>query len=974
MTAASEFCFGPFRLDPPNARLTRGRQAVALKPKAFDVLAYLARHADRLVTQDELIRAVWPDTIVGDSSLKSCVRQIRMALGDRVRKPQFIETVHRRGYRFIAPVTTGSPPEPASVPGPVPSGDAAPPTVLVGRETELQHLQQWLAAARGGHRQLVFVAGGPGSGKTALTEGFVNSAVADRRVSVAAGQCFEQFGSGEAYFPVLEALGRLGRGPASERLIRVLAAHAPTWLAHLPGLRPKGTPESAPVAPPERMLREMAEALEQLTADAPLILVLEDLHWADYSTLDLVSALARRREPARLMLLATYRPVEAVLTGHPLRTVKQDLQGRGLCHEVHLGLLTEAAVAEYLAARFPGGGLPDGLSRLLHQRTEGHPLFLVNLVDDWLAQGLFVHRAGGVCELKTDLDALAGGVPASIRALIEKQLERLSRDELRLLEGASVAGVEFAAAAAAAAVEEDLVRAEECCEVLARRHHFLHPGGSAEWPDGTTSGRYRFGHELYHRVVFDRVAAARRRLLHQRLAERLEAAHAARPGEAAAELALHFDQGRDPGRAVRYFEMAADRATRQYAHREAIDYLRRGLAAVPRLPEPEREPPELRLQLNLGLQLQLTQGFASPEARRAYLRARDLCRRAGEDPLLFPVLWGLWLFHKVRSEIPRARTMAEELFALAQQLGNPALLLQAHQALAVTTLCAGEPAATRRHMERGAALYDPERHHAHTFLFGQDPGVACRAFGAVALWLLGYPEQAVRVSREASRLSHELVQPSSQALALHFAAMVHQCRRDGPATLACAELTLTIAADQGLSFWQAGGTVMRGWAVAERGDAAEGIALMRQGLDTWQDTGSVTYRTYFLALLSEALGRQGRAAEGLQLVDEALALIERTSERLFEPELHRLQGDLLLVRGDDGDEAEACFRRALDLARRQQAKSLELRAVMGLSRAALKTNRRGDARTQLAETLGWFTEGFETHDLREARALLDRER
>jgi len=973
MTAASEYSFGPFRLDAPNARLTRGRQVVALKPKVFDVLAYLVRHAGRLVIQDELIQAVWPDTIVGDSSLKSCVRQIRKALGDRVRKPQFIETVHRRGYRFIAPVSTGAPTEPAPAPAPAPRQLAAPPAVLVGREVELRQLRQWLAAARGGHRQFVFVAGGPGSGKTALAESFVRSAAADTQVSVAAGQCFEHFGSGEAYLPVLEALSRLGRGPASERLIRVLSTHAPTWLAHLPGLRPKGSPESVPVAPPERMLREMAEAIEQLTADALFVLVLEDLHWADYSTLDLVSALARRREPAQLLVLATYRPVEAVLTGHPLRTVKQDLQSRGLCHELQLGLLSDLDVAEYLTARFPGGGLPDGLSRLLHHRTEGHPLFLVNVVDDWVAQGQLVPRTSGGWQLKSDLDALAGGVPASIRALIEKQLERLGREELRLLEGASVAGVEFAAAAAAAAVEEDLLHAEEYCEVLARRHNFLQPVGSAEWPDGTASGRYRFGHELYHRVVFEGVPEARRRLLHQRLAERLETAHAARPAESAAELALHFDKGRDPARAVRYFEMAADRAARQYAHREAIDYLRRGLAAVERLPEPQRAVPELRLQLSLGLQLQMIQGFASPDARRAYLRARDLSRPAGEESLQFPALWGLWLFHKGRSEIPKARAMAEELLALARRLRDPALELQAQQALAVTTLCAGEPAATRRHMDRGAALYDRERHQTHTLLFGQDPGVACQAFGAVALWLLGYPDQAVQVSREASRLSHELVQPSSQALALHFAAMVHQCRREGRAALACAELALTIAADQGFSFWRAGGTIMRGCAMAESGDSEEGIALMRQGLDAWHDTGSVTYRTYFLALLAEALAGEGRTREGLALVDEGLALVEQTSERLFEAELHRLRGELL-TRADAADEAEVCFRRAIDVARKQEARSLELRAASSMVRAATKKKQQADARAQLSETIGWFTEGFETRDLREARALLDRVR
>jgi predicted ATPase len=305
--------------------------------------------------------------------------------------------------------------------------------------------------------------------------------------------------------------------------------------------------------------------------------------------------------------------------------------------------------------------------------------------------------------------------------------------------------------------------------------------------------------------------------------------------------------------------------------------------------------------------------------------------------------------------------MADELYALAERLKDPALLLQAHQALAVTTLCAGEPAVTRQHMECGSALYDPKRHHTHTFLFGQDPGVACRAFGAVALWLLGYPDQALTISREAAARAHELGQPSTQALALHFAAMVRQCRRDGPGARACAELALAIAADQGMSFWQAGGTILRGWAVAEGGDVAEGVALLRQGLDAWQATGSVTYRTYFLGLLAEVLGRAGRVADGLEVLDEALALVEETSERLFEAELYRLRGEL---RHATGREAEDDFRRALAVARRQGAKSLELRAATSLARLS-------GEREPLAATLAWFTEGFDTRDIQEARALLD---
>jgi DNA-binding winged helix-turn-helix (wHTH) protein/predicted ATPase len=934
MTGGREYRFGPFRLDRGNARLTREGQAVALKPKVFDVLAHLVENAGRLVTQEELLAEVWPDTIVGDSSLKSCVRQIRQALGDDARTPQFIETLHRRGYSFIAKVTHIDQEHSAA---PSPAGDAiGSAQLLVGRKRELSKLGELLSLVRQNRRQVVFVTGGPGSGKTALVEAFLRESLSERPMMATAGQCFEQFGSGEAYLPILDAIARLGRGPHAERLKQVLATHAPTWFAQLPSLRTGEHRRGEIAAPPERMLREMAEALERLATDIPLILSLEDLHWADYSTLDLISALARRREPAGIMVIATYRPAEAALAGHPLRSVKQDLQARDFCRELPLGLLGEEAIGEYLAARFPEGGFPDGLARLLHRRTEGLPLFLVNLIDEWLDLCILI-RSGSQWELTRGLNELDIVVPASIRALIEKQLERLDPGELQTLEGASVAGVEFAAVAAAAALDDDPVAVEDRCEALTRRHHFLLRQGTTQWPDGTASASYRFGHELVHRVVSEGLAPSRRQRLHQRLAERLEAAHAANVNEIAADLAVRFDFGGDRDKAARYYAIAADRAARQYAHREAIDYLHHALKAVERLTPAERTDRELPLQLNLGVQLLITRGFGDPQARRAYGRARELSEQAGNYPQAFAALWGLWLYHKARSELATAQAMALELFALAERLHDPALEMQAHQALAVTALCAGDPAATRRHMELGIAIYDPERHHVHAHSFGQDPGVACRAFGSLALWLLGYPDDAMQVSRDALRLSHQLVQPSSQSLALHFAAMLHQCLRDGQSALACADLALTIAADQGHSFWQAESTIMRGWAIAECGDPKYGIALIREGLESCRASGNLTYCTYYLGLLAETLSRDGQTDEALQVLDRADELLERTSERLFEAELHRLRGELLLRSAREASEsvrreAEASFERALAVARRQQAKSLELRAKESLVR------------------------------------------
>jgi predicted ATPase len=352
-----------------------------------------------------------------------------------------------------------------------------------------------------------------------------------------------------------------------------------------------------------------------------------------------------------------------------------------------------------------------------------------------------------------------------------------------------------------------------------------------------------------------------------------------------------------------------------------------------------------------------------------------LCEQMQESPPLFPVLWGLWLVYKVRSELGKAREFAERLFHLAQGVQDPAQLLQARQALAVTTLCLGDPAATREHMEQGVALYDPKRHQGNTLRYGHDPGVQCLAFGAVALWLLGYPDQAARRSREAVARAGELGQPSTLAPALHFAAMLRQYRREVPAVRESAEATLATAAEHGLSFWRTCGEVMRGWALAEQGARASGIAQLRQGLTAWKAAGSETYRTYFLALLAEALGKEGQIEDGLGVLAEALAQMQGTGEGLHGAELHRLQGEFLLRRqAAEGTrrEAEACYHRALTLARRQQAKSLELRAAMSLARLYQKQDRPAEARPILAECYGWFTEGFDTPDLQEAKALLER--
>lgn len=570
--------FPPFCLDLVDERLRRGGAPVPLTPRAYSVLRYLLERAGRLVTKEEILGAVWRDTHVQDAVLKVCIREIRRALDDSARAPRFIETVHRRGYRFAAPL----------IERPPATGGDPFSAAFVGRERELARLRGWFEQARRGERQVVFVMGEPGIGKTAVVEAFLRQIAPDHGLWIARGTCLERYGAGEAYRPVLEALGRLARGKWKGRLRAVLSSHAPTWLTQLPSLVREGDRERLQQeilgATSERMLREMAEAIESLTAETSLVLVLEDLHWSDYSTLDLIASLARRRERAHLLVIGTYRQAEILFSHHPLRAIKQELQMRRQCHELPLDYLTPETIGAYLATRFPATAVPEKLAASIHRRTNGNPLFMVNVVDYLVSRDVIGPRAGSP-DLPGALDEVETGVPEDLRQMIEKQFERLPAMEQAVLESASVAGAEFSALAVAAGLGGDAPGSGEVCETLAHRGLFLRSTGFARLPDGTHTARYGFIHPLYRQVLYERVPPVMRLRLHRRIGERGIAVYGERVDEIAAELAMHFEQARDFEAAVEYLRRAADNAARRYANREAIDHLNRAFDLVGRLPE-----------------------------------------------------------------------------------------------------------------------------------------------------------------------------------------------------------------------------------------------------------------------------------------------------------------------------------------------------------------------------------------------------
>jgi len=1005
------FVFGDCELDTQRYELRRAGAVHPLEPKAFNVLAYLVEHRARVVLKEELLERFWAGEFVTEAALTRCLKVIRRAVEDTGVRQHVIKTLRGRGYRFVAAVEarTAAPALPMTPPAPRPMqrlsgrgyrGDApvadhleAPPpafasmpsmrpslpsprVLLVSREAELAHLHQRWAQALQGHRHVVCITGEVGIGKTTLVDAFVAQAAVRAELWIGRGQCIEQYGAGEAYLPLLELLGQLCRTPDGAHLIELLHQQAPSWLLQMPALLPADAFDALQArssVTPTRMLRELTEALESLTTEQPLLLVLEDLHWSDVSTLDWLAYVARRRAPARLLVLATSRSGEARGRIPLVHMVTQELRVHGQGTELVLGRLSAAEVATYVGQRFEGAAVSAALAQSLHQRTDGNPLFLVAVVDDLIQKGGVGQGTTG-WHLPEGLATMVGGIPESLQQLIAQQLERLEPADQGLLEAASVAGMEASAAAIAAALQRDVEEVEEQCAILARQNRFVQTCGTAEWPDGTVATRYRFRHAFYQDVLYERVLAGRRVRLHRQIGARLEAAYGARAGEIAGELAVHFTRGRDAGRAVTYLHAAGENALRRWAYQEAMPQLTQGLEILTALPDtPARARLELAMQTTLGRVLMLTQGYGAPAVEQALVRARALGQQLGETTALLSVQHGLWIVTFARAELRTARTRAEEFFQMVQSQQEPRQLLRAHDALGETLCYRGELLATWYHLEQCLALDELLPHDLFTPPYvGPGRGVLGRVFLAKTLWLLGYPHHALARIQDAQTLARQVANPLSLVLALEYSARLSQLCRDVRAVQEQSAALLTLAREHVLPFWEAWAQTLQGWVMVQQHQSARGIRQMWEGLAACQATGSALDRPWILGLIAEAYGRHGQAEQGLRVLADALALVDTTEERWSEAELHRLQGELCLHHPlPDPQQAETCFHQALAIARRQQAKSWELRAALSLARLWQQQGKRAKAYDVLGPIYGWFTEGFDTADLHEAKALLE---
>jgi predicted ATPase len=650
--------------------------------------------------------------------------------------------------------------------------------------------------------------------------------------------------------------------------------------------------------------------------------------------------------------------------------------------DLALGGISEEAVTEYLARRFGLERSFDSLpaaARLLRERTEGNPLFLINVVEDWLAAGA-IRCTDGHWALPQMITDIPRRVPLTLQQLVEDQIERLSADEQRVLAMASVVGREFSAAAVAAGLDVDLLTVDERCAGLARRLSFVGAARASNGPDRRRSGRYRFLHALYQETWHEWLSPAQRARAHHRIGVWAERVYGERASEHAAELATHFERTEDLRRAAHYHERAAENAQRRYAYREAADHLTKALAALGAAGgNAASVDRELRLQMALGGALSAARGFADPAARSAYSRTWELARRPDQIATAFPALCGFFTCHVARADLRTAREVGERLVAMARGAADPSLLAQALVRLGQAVYLQGDLALAEKYIEEGLAFYDPERDRSLAAAYGQDPAVVGLGSAASIAWFLGYPDRARERTRRQLSVARDLAYPSMLAYALYGATAMSMLYRDAGVTWQLADELMALSSKEGFAHWMARGRIYRGWARVASGEGEDGIAEIRQGIAAAQTTGTEMWQPYFCGVLAEAHGKLGQPCAALAALAEAFASMERSEQRVVETELCRMQGAMMLLASRDEPvrarsaarrAAEQLFQKAMDLARQRQQRSFELRATMSLARLWSSQGRRTHAHQTLWEAYNWFTEGFDTADLREAAALL----
>jgi class 3 adenylate cyclase/predicted ATPase len=843
-------------------------------------------------------------------------------------------------------------------------------TRFVGRSAEFETLCQALERAGAGRGQVVALVGEPGVGKSRLFWEFTHSRRTVDWLILESGSV--SYGKATPYLPLIDLLKayfkitdrddqREIREKVTGKLLTLDKSLEPTLPAFLTLLDVAVEDPSAGsglatwqnLDPPQRRQRTLDAVKRVLLKESqvqPLLVVIEDLHWIDSETQALLDSLIESLPAARLLLLVNYRP-----------EYQHGWGSKTYYSQLRIDPLPPESASELLHALLGEDANLDRLKQLLIERTEGNPFFIEESVRTLVETKLLAGERGSY-RLVQPIEGTQ--VPVTVQAVLAARIDRLPPEEKRLLQSAAVIGKDVPLPLLQTIADQ---REEELRRGLTRLQaaEFLYE--TSLFPDP----EYTFKHALTHEVAYGSLLQERRRVLHIQIVEAMERLYPDRMSEHVELLAHHASRGELWEKAVAYLHEAGRKAAARSAYKEAASYFEQALDALKRLPE-SRQMLELaiNIRVDLGPVLIAMKGFIAPEVEQAYTEAREMCGRLGDTPQLFPVLFGLARMHDVRGELQIGRDLGEQLLSLAERAREPALLLEAHHQLWANMSMLGELISARTHLDQGFVLYDSEKHRHHAFLYGgHDPGVCCRYHAAHVLWLLGYPDQALRKSQDSLALARELSHASSTATALSFAVWLDQHRGESDVMRAHVDETIAIATEHGFPRWLPYGNFLQGWFLVEKDERA-GVAQM---VKVFTSERAIVAQGRFEALgavlMAMAYRRIGQTGEGLKMITDALTRAHQTDCRYYEAELYRLKGELLLSTVDER-QAETCFQNALKVARGQSAKSLELRAAMSLSRLWYGQGKKVEARQLLGEIYGWFTEGFDTADLQAAKKLL----
>jgi predicted ATPase len=834
-------------------------------------------------------------------------------------------------------------------------------------------LRNGLKDAASGRGHVFLISGEPGVGKTRLADEIAAAAEA-KQMTVLVGHCSER-DEAVAYLPFVEVLEKfIVQVRGSDRLRAAFGdegCHLALLVPKLRNLLPELPPplEMEPAQARRHLFNCFCDFIARTCEEEPLLMILEDLHWADDSTLALLDHLALRLSVLPLMIVGTYRDAQMDVA-RGFADMLDGLLRRRLIKEVRLKGLGRDEVASMLTS-LSGRSAPDALVNKIHAGTEGNPFFVEELFRHLEEENRLFDSSG---RFRSDLEGSDFEAPPGVRLVVARRVERLKDSTQKMLALAAVIGRFFSFELLNASSKPD---AESFLEYIeeAEKAGLIFPVA-----EGERTG-YEFSHELIRQTVVASISPARRQTLHLAIADAIERIYGISPetryektpDNYIGDLAHHYGRGGNRPKAIQYLRLAAQQCIQRSASSEAIDHLTNALRILKTLPGTEqRDQQELIMQTMLGPLLIATKGNAAGEVGETYNRAVELGRRVDNNAQLFPVLFGLRSFHLVRGELHTASRLAEQLVILAEGTQDSGFQIEAHLALGNSLFMFGDLTPALEHFERAMSLYKPQEHRAHAFVYGLDPGVFCLGRIAWVLEFQGFSDRALQKAEKALALAHQQLHPYSLAMAIMHLRAIHTYRREWLAAQQQAEAGISIAVEQGFANARAQATIMLGVALAQQGLADKGIALISEGLAAMGTAEAHLFQPGFLCRLARALLKGGRVEEGLAAITKANALMEKTGERLHESEICQTRGELLLTYNpSNAAQAEQLFRDAIRVSRRQGARLLELHATTNLAGLLRDTNRRDEGRTMLSEIYNWFTEGLDTADLKDAKALLD---